>query len=54
MKKIEKLQLELMAIKLWFQAFGMPNMSSDNDRAYMSKKLNKLQDELSATKIKNF
>jgi hypothetical protein len=49
MKKVQKIELELMAIKLWFQSFGMPNMSSDNDRAYMSKKLNKLKKDLNNT-----
>lgn len=54
MSKARKIEIEIVAIELWFQSFGMPNMSSDNDRAYMSKKLNKLKDELSLTKIKNF
>jgi hypothetical protein len=49
MNKIEKLKLEIMAIQLWFQSFGMPNMSSDNDRVYMSKKLNKLKKDLNNT-----
>jgi hypothetical protein len=27
MNKIEKLKLEIMAIQLWFQSFGMPNIN---------------------------
>jgi hypothetical protein len=54
MKKEQKIKLELMAIKLWFQSFGMENMSSDDDRVYMSKKLNELENKLSLLKIKNF
>jgi hypothetical protein len=46
MKKAEKLKLEIMAIELWIQSFGMPNMSSENDRIYMSKKLKKLKMDL--------
>ena len=46
MKKTEKLKLEIMAIELWIQTFGMPNMSSENDRIYMSKKLKKLKMDL--------
>jgi hypothetical protein len=44
--KKQKLELELMAIKLWFQAFGKPSMSSDNDKVYMSGKLNEYTDKL--------
>ena len=44
--KKQKLELELMAIKLWFQAFGKPSMSSDNDKVYMSRKLNEYTDKL--------
>jgi hypothetical protein len=50
MTKREKLELEIMAIRLWFQTFGLPNMSSDADRVYMSSKLNKLLNEQSKTK----
>jgi hypothetical protein len=44
--KKQKLELELMAIKLWFQAFGKPSMSSDNDKVYMSGKLNEYTDKI--------
>ena len=50
LSKEEKLELELMAIKLWFQTFGKPNMSSDRDQVYMSKKLNELQEKLNILK----
>ena len=45
MSKNEKLELDIMAIRLWFQSFGLPNMSSDTDRVYMSSRLNKLLNE---------
>jgi hypothetical protein len=54
MTKIEKLELEILAIKLWFQTFYDTKLCTDSESNYMSKKLNKLKDELSATKIKNF
>jgi len=54
MTKIQKLELEILAIKLWFQTFSDTNLCDDSQRNHMSKKLNKLKDELSATKIKNF
>lgn len=47
MTKKQKLELEIMAVKLWFQNFGMPNMSSEKQRVYMSSLLNKLQDKFS-------
>ena len=39
-------ELELMAVKLWWQTFGKPSMSSDNDKVYMSEKLNEYTDKL--------
>ena len=45
MSKKEKLELDIMAIRLWFQSFGLPNMSSDSERVYMSSRLNKLLNE---------
>ena len=44
--KKQKLELELMAIKLWWQTFGKPSMSSDNDKIYMSVKLNEVTHKL--------
>jgi hypothetical protein len=52
MSKARKIEIEIIAIELWFQTFGMPNMSSDSDRAYMGGKLNKLKTELSNLKTK--
>lgn len=46
MKSKRKLELEIEAIKLWFATFGLPNMSSDADRVYMSNKLNLLYEKL--------
>jgi len=45
MKKIDKIKLEIIAIKLWFQAFSDTNLCDDIQRNYMSKKLRKLYDE---------
>ena len=45
MKKIDKIKLEIIAIKLWFQAFSDTNLCDDSQRNYMSKKLSKLYDE---------
>ncbi len=45
-----KIELEIEAIKLWFSTFGLPNMSSDSDRVYMSKKLNQLIEKLNNKK----
>jgi hypothetical protein len=46
MKKARKIELEILAIELWFQNFGVAGFSSDADRVYMSTKLNKLKNEL--------
>jgi|APGre2960657373_1045057.scaffolds.fasta_scaffold00984_24 hypothetical protein len=45
MKKIDKIKLDIIAIKLWFQAFSDTNLCDDSQRNYMSKKLRKLYDE---------
>jgi hypothetical protein len=46
MKKAEKLKLEIMAIELWIQSFGMIGMSDEKQRLYMSSKLKKLKMDL--------
>jgi len=46
MSKIEKIELELVAFKLWFQTFGAPNMSSESQRLSMSESMNKRLNEL--------
>ena len=46
MKKTEKLKLEIMAIELWIQSFGMAGMSDEKERVYMSSKLKKLKMDL--------
>jgi len=45
MKKIDKIKLDIIAVKLWFQAFSDTNLCDDSQRNYMSKKLRKLYDE---------
>jgi hypothetical protein len=52
MKKARKIELEILAIELWFQNFGVAGFSSDADRVYMSTKLNKLKNELNNIKTK--
>jgi hypothetical protein len=52
MTKANKLELEIMAIMLWWQNFGHVGMSSDSDRVYMGGKLKKLKDELNNLKNK--
>ena len=46
MKKTEKLKLEIMAIQLWIESFGMAGMSDEKQRVYMSSKLKKLKMDL--------
>ena len=46
MKKTEKLKLEIIAIELWIQSFGMVGMSDEKQRIYMSSKLKKLKMDL--------
>jgi hypothetical protein len=46
MKKTEKLELEIMAIQLWWQSFGKTGLSEEKHRLYMSEKLNILKEEL--------
>jgi len=48
MTKKEKLELEIIAIKLWFKEFHFTKLCSDSQSNYMGKKLNKLNDELTA------
>lgn len=46
MKKTEKLELEIMAIQLWWQSFGKTGLSEEKHRLYMSEKLITLKQEL--------
>jgi len=49
MKKIEKIELELMAILLWWEKFGKTGLSEEKHRLYMCERLdelNKLKEEL--------
>ena len=46
MKKTEKLELEIIAIELWWKTFAETNLSDEKQRLYMSEKLNKLKEEL--------
>lgn len=50
MSKKQKLELDIIAYKLWFQAFGKPNMSSESERVYMSTQLDKLLKQLESIK----
>jgi len=53
MKKIDKIRLEITAIKLWFKTFSETNLCDDSQRNYMSKKLRKLNDEEYNTLMKS-
>jgi hypothetical protein len=54
MKKEQKIELEILAIKLWFQNFYYTKLCTEAESNYMSKKLNELKNKLSLLKIKNF
>jgi hypothetical protein len=45
-KKSEKLELEIMAIQLWWQSFGKTGLSEEKHRLYMTEKLVTLKEEL--------
>jgi hypothetical protein len=49
MKKEEKIELELMAILLWWEKFGKTGLSEEKHRLYMCERLdelNKLKEKL--------
>lgn len=46
MTKKRKLELEIVAVQLWFRTFGMSGMSSEADQLHMSTVLNKLLNKL--------
>jgi len=46
MTKTEKIELEILAIKLWFQTFYHTKLCTDSESNYMSKKLNQLKKRL--------
>lgn len=50
MTKKKKLELEIMAVQLWFKTFGPRNMSSESEQLHMSVVLNKLRDKLAKLK----
>ena len=50
MNKKKKLELEIMAVQLWFKTFGTPCMSSEKERIHMSTVLNKLNTKLETIK----
>lgn len=50
MTKKKKLELEIMAVQLWFKTFGPRNMSSESEQLHMSVVLNKLRDKLAKCK----
>lgn len=52
MTKKKKLELEIMAVQLWFRTFGPRNMSSEAEQLHMSVVLNKLKDKLSKCNMK--
>jgi hypothetical protein len=52
MTKSAKIELEIIAIKLWFQTFSDTNLCDDSQRNYMSKKLLKLTNELNNLKTR--
>lgn len=43
---MRKLELEIMAVELWWRTFGMPGMSSETDRLHMSEVLNRLKEKM--------
>jgi hypothetical protein len=45
MKKIEKLNLEIKAVKLWLKTFNDESLCDELQKDYMLKKLSKLRDE---------
>jgi hypothetical protein len=42
MKKEEKIELELMAILLWWEKFGKTGLSEEKHRLYMCERLDEL------------
>jgi hypothetical protein len=46
MKKEEKIELEILAINLWWEKFGKTGLSEEKHRLYMCEKLDKLKQEL--------
>jgi hypothetical protein len=44
--KQEKIELEILAIQLWWEKFGKSGLSEEKHRLYMCEKLNILQEEL--------
>lgn len=52
MKKMRKLELEIMAVELWWNTFGKPGMSSEADRIHMSKVLFHLKVKMNSEVLK--
>jgi hypothetical protein len=50
MNKKRKLELEIMAVQLWFKTFGYNGMSSEKERIHMCTVLNRLNNRLSKIK----
>lgn len=46
MTKKKKLELEIMAVRLWFQTFGKSGMSSEAEQIHMCTVLNRLNTKL--------
>jgi hypothetical protein len=44
--KEEKIELEFMAILLWWEKFGKTGLSEEKHRLYMCERLDKLKEEL--------
>lgn len=50
MTKKKELELQLVAVELWWQTFGKPGMSDFLERLYMSKLLNELNEKIAKCK----
>jgi hypothetical protein len=46
MTKKEKIELKILAIRLWFKTFYDTKLCTDSESNYMSKKLNQLKTRL--------